>query len=126
MATGAMLWGGASYNNGIVPLKNYILGEAYDRDGNAAILEAAIPVTEEMKKTGILDKLVPLPAWEVIPPGDIFRVFERGGRNIVNLFPEIRLPNSLGPIAAAGRRAAGYPAVEPWARDGSANRGSGD
>ena len=29
MATGAMLWGGASYNNGILPFKNYILGEAY-------------------------------------------------------------------------------------------------
>ena len=98
MATGAMLFGGAAYNNGIVPLKNYILGEAYDRDGNAAILEAAIPVTEEMRKTGVLDKLVPIPAWEVIPPGDIFRVFERGGRNIINLFPEIGLPNSLGQL----------------------------
>ncbi|MCZ6743184.1 MAG: hypothetical protein O7D31_00625, partial [Alphaproteobacteria bacterium] len=29
MATGAMLWGGAAYNNGILPFKNYILGEAY-------------------------------------------------------------------------------------------------
>ena len=28
MATGAMLWGGASYNNGILPYKNYLLGEA--------------------------------------------------------------------------------------------------
>jgi hypothetical protein len=98
MATGAMLWGGASYNNGIVPLKNYVMGEAYDRDGNAAILQAAIPVTEEMKKTGVLEQLVPLPAWEAIPPGDIFRVFERGGRNILNLFPEIGIPNSLGQI----------------------------
>ena len=33
MATGAMLWGGASYNNGILPFKNYLLGEAYTRDG---------------------------------------------------------------------------------------------
>jgi hypothetical protein len=31
MATGAMLWGGAAYNNGIVPFKNYIFGEAYTR-----------------------------------------------------------------------------------------------
>jgi hypothetical protein len=29
MATGAMLWGGAAYNNGIAPFKNYIFGEAY-------------------------------------------------------------------------------------------------
>ena len=34
MSTGAMLWGGASYNNGILPTSSsYILGEAYDRDG---------------------------------------------------------------------------------------------
>ncbi|MDE0847173.1 MAG: hypothetical protein OSA86_12010, partial [Acidimicrobiales bacterium] len=30
--------------------------------------------------------------------GDIFRVFERGGRNISNLFPETGLPNALGLI----------------------------
>ena len=36
MATGAMLWGGASYNNGILPFKNYLLGEAYTRDGKPA------------------------------------------------------------------------------------------
>ena len=35
MATGAMLWGGASYNNGILPYKNYLLGEAYTREGRA-------------------------------------------------------------------------------------------
>jgi hypothetical protein len=31
MATSAMLWGGAAYNNGILPFKRYILGEAYIR-----------------------------------------------------------------------------------------------
>ena len=36
MATGAMLWGGAAYNNGVVPYKNYIFGEAYTRDSQAA------------------------------------------------------------------------------------------
>ena len=35
MATGAMFWGGASYNNGILPFKRYILGEAYTRNGAA-------------------------------------------------------------------------------------------
>ena len=29
MSTGAMLWGGGAYNNGILPFKNYILGEGY-------------------------------------------------------------------------------------------------
>ena len=36
MATSAMLWGGAAYNNGILPYKRYILGEAYTRDGQPA------------------------------------------------------------------------------------------
>ncbi len=98
MATGAMLWGGATYNNGILPFKNYILGEGYMRDGTGAMLKNPTPVTTKMKAAGILETLAPLPAWETIPPGDIFRVFERGGRNIINLFPEIGLPNSLGQI----------------------------
>ena len=98
MATGAMLWGGASYNNGILPYKRYILGESYTREGEAAAIKAPVPVTEEMKKRGILPILYPLPAWETVPPADIFRVFERGGRNINSTFPETALPNSTGSI----------------------------
>jgi hypothetical protein len=96
MATGAMLWGGAAYNNGIVPFKRYLLGEAYTREGVPAIVENPVPPDERMLAKGILPQIVPLPAWEVIPPGDIFRIFERGGRNIVNLFPEIGNPNFVG------------------------------
>jgi len=98
MATGIMLWGGGSYNNGILPFKRYILGEAYTRDGEPASLVAPVKPTPEMEAKGALAQLFPLPAWETTPPGDIFRVFERGGRNIVNLFPETGLPNSLGRI----------------------------
>jgi LVIVD repeat len=98
MATSAMLWGGASYNNGILPYKRYLLGEGYTREGKPATIKAPVPVTEEMKKRGILEVLYPLPAWEVIPPADIFRVFERGGRNINSTFAETGLPNSLGQI----------------------------
>ncbi len=98
MSTSAMLWGGAAYNNGILPFKNYNVGEAYTRDGEAATLMSPLPPNEKMKKRGILPYLFPLPAWEVIPAGDIFRVFERGGRNIANLFPEIGLPNLTGSI----------------------------
>ena len=36
MATTAMFWAAASYNNGIVPFKHSILGEAYTRDGQPA------------------------------------------------------------------------------------------
>ena len=97
-ATGAMLWGGASYNNGILPFKRYLLGEAYTNEGEPAVLKGPIPTTPAMRERGILDILYPLPAWETTKPGDIFRVFERGGRNISNLFPETGIPNSLGLI----------------------------
>ena len=100
MASGAMLWGGASYNNGIVPFKNYVFGEAYTREGEPAkIMSPGDPVgtvTPEQKARGALPALYPLPSWHVVPPADIFRVFERGGRNINTGFAEVGLPNSLG------------------------------
>ena len=102
MATGAMLWGGAAYNNGIVPYKNYLFGEAYTRDGQAAkIVSPGDPpgsLSERQKARGALAELYPLPTWQVIPPGDVFRVFERGGRNVATQFPEIGLPNPTGLI----------------------------
>ena len=57
MATSAMLWGGASYNNGILPYKRYILGEGYERDGEAAIIKALQPVTPDMAVKGALEQL---------------------------------------------------------------------
>ncbi|MFM2098851.1 MAG: hypothetical protein RLZZ366_390 [Pseudomonadota bacterium] len=102
MATGAMFWGGASYNNGIVPLKNYVLGEAYTRKGEAAkIVSPGEPngtVTPAQKARGALPLLYPLPTWQTTSPADIFRVFERGGRNISSQFAEVGLPNSTGSI----------------------------
>ena len=117
MSTGAMLWGGAAYNNCILPFKRYILGEAYTREGVPAIIENPVPPDERMIAKGILPQIIPLPAWEVIPPGDIFRIFERGGRNIVNLFPEIGNPNSVGRLQQL---------EEPWRPDiRQSNRGPG-
>jgi LVIVD repeat len=98
MSTSAMLWGGASYNNGILPYKRYILGESHTADNQPATIKNPIPVTEHMTQMGILPSLAPLPAWETIPPGDIFRVFERGGRVINSQFPEVGLPNSTGAL----------------------------
>ena len=96
MATGAMLFNGASYNNGILSDKRGILGEAYTRDGVPASLRNPIVVNDWLSSKGILGELFPLPAWETVPPADVFRVFERGGRVIGNIFPEIALPNVLG------------------------------
>jgi len=98
MATSTMFWGGAAYNNGLLPYKQYILGEAYTRDGHAAILEGAASTPEQRERFEIVEKVYPLPRWENLPPADVFRVFERGGRNISNLFPETGLPNVAGSI----------------------------
>jgi len=106
MSSGAMLFGGASYNNGILPYKHYVLGEAYTSKGEPAriLSPGTAPgskpgtVTPEEAKRGALAALYPLPTWQVTPPGDNFRVFERGGRTIGTQFPETGLPNSSGEI----------------------------
>ncbi len=98
MSTSAMLWGGASYNNGILPLKHYILGESYMRDGTPAEILNPQEPDAKMLARGVLPALYPLPAWEVTPPADIFRVFENGGRNLGNVFPEVGIPNVSGEL----------------------------
>ncbi|HEV2817358.1 MAG TPA: hypothetical protein VGW40_09095 [Allosphingosinicella sp.] len=101
MSTGAMLWGGAAYNNGILPFKNYALGEAYTRRGEPARIQSPLGpggLTPEQRARGVIAEMYPMPTWHVLPPGDIFRVFERGGRNIGTQFPEIGLPNPTGSI----------------------------
>jgi hypothetical protein len=99
MATTAMFWAAGAYNNGILPLKHSSVGEAYTRDGQPAKLVTPVTPTPEMtRRHGILPELDPLPSWEVFPPGDVFRVFERGGRNIVTQFPEIGNPDSEGEL----------------------------
>jgi len=99
MSNGAMFFEGASYNNGILPFKRSVIGETYTRDGQAAVISdpSATPDPNETAK-GVLAKLFPLPPWEVVPQADVFRIFERGGRNISNLFPETGLPDSTGEI----------------------------
>ena len=102
MSTGAMLFGGAGYNNGIVPYKNYIFGEAYTRTGEPAkLVSPGTPVgtvTPAQAARGALPVMYPLPTWQVTPPGDVFRVFERGGRDIGTKFAEIGLPNESGSV----------------------------
>jgi hypothetical protein len=98
MATSAMLSGGAAYNNGILPYKRYILGESYTASSEPALIKNPVPTNDHMKAMGILDSLAPLPAWETVPPADVFRVFERGGKVINSIFPEIGLPNVTGLI----------------------------
>ena len=89
MAHGGMLWGAALYNNGAVPWKDARFGEAYTEAGEPAHLVARpAPTTEEQQRHGWLPELVALPRWEITQPGNVLRVFERGGRRK----PEIGLP----------------------------------
>ena len=100
-STATMFWGGASYNNGILPYKNYIIGESYDHKGVGTILKGPmVPdnLRDAAKAASIVPMIYPLPAWESVKPADIFRVFERGGRNISNLFAETGLPDSTGDL----------------------------
>jgi hypothetical protein len=102
MSNAAMFWAAAAYNNGVLPFKTAALGEAYTRDGQPAkVVSAGNPpgtVTDKQKARGALAELYPLPTWQVVPPSDVFRVFEQGGRTINPSFPEIGNPNSTGSI----------------------------
>ncbi len=80
MAHGAMLWGAALYNNGSFPLKNPHFGESYSVDGLPQKLQTWPPPTpEETRAKGVLPFLQPIERWEVSQPGNVLRVFERGG-----------------------------------------------
>jgi LPXTG-motif cell wall-anchored protein len=81
MTHGGMLWGAALYNNGAFPLKNARFGESYGPDGSPQRLMTDPPPTkEEFMTKGVLPFLDPLPRWEISQPGNVLRVFERGGR----------------------------------------------
>ncbi len=95
MTTSSLLWGGATYNNGILPTKTYILGESYSRNGIAQRINTVPPPTEDDLKKGVLPFVVPLPRWEITQPPDNFRSFERGGI-VSRINPsEIGIPNPL-------------------------------
>ena len=75
-----MLWNAALYNNGGIPTKNARFGESYDRDGKPQSLKTIPPPTgEESRAQGVLPELSPLNRWETSQPGNVLRVFERGG-----------------------------------------------
>jgi hypothetical protein len=81
MRHGAMLWGAALYNNGSFPFKNYQFGEFYMPDGTPAQANTVPPPgPREIRGDGVLPFLLPLPRWEISQPGNILRIFERGGR----------------------------------------------
>ncbi|MGE0102115.1 MAG: hypothetical protein AB7H86_07070 [Blastocatellales bacterium] len=93
MTHGGMLWGAALYNNGAYPYKDTHFGESYGRDGQIqGLLTNPAPTAEETRYKGILPYLLPLPRWEITQPGNILRVFERGGE-LKGLPSDIGSPN---------------------------------
>jgi len=89
MTHGCMLWGSALYNNGAVPHKHARYGESYSMNGVPQRMQTVPPPTEyEMRFKGVLPYLDPLPRFEISQPGNILRIFERGGR----FRPELGIP----------------------------------
>ena len=90
MAHGAMLWGAALYNNGGFPLKDARFGESYSESGAPQrLIQSPAPSTEDKRTKGLLEYLDPIPRWEISQPGNVLRVFERGGRRRL----EVGLPD---------------------------------
>jgi hypothetical protein len=91
MRHGAMLWGAALYNNGGFPLKDTRFGESYSDETGAPerLIQQGDIKPELMTLRGILPFLDPLPRWEISQPGNVLRVFERGGKRRL----EVGLPD---------------------------------
>jgi hypothetical protein len=90
MRHGAMLWGAALYNNGGFPIKDPNFGESYSEDGAPqSLVQIPQPTNEQKRLKGVLSFLDPLPRWEISQPGNVLRVFERGGKRRL----EVGLPD---------------------------------
>ena len=88
MTHGAMLWGAALYNNGSFHLKDPRFGESYSEDGQPQTL-LQTTTEEERRVKGFLSLIDPIPRWEISQPGNVLRVFERGGKRRL----EVGLPD---------------------------------
>jgi hypothetical protein len=81
MTHAGFLWGAALYNNGGYPTKNARFGESYNREGlPQSIKTFPKPTLDETRAQGVIPELDPLYRWEISQPGNVLRVFERGGR----------------------------------------------
>jgi hypothetical protein len=90
MAHGCMLYGAALYNNGAVPVKKAPFGECYSMCGAPLAMQSVPPPNDwEQCKKGVLPRLDPLPRYEMAQPGNVLRIFERGGK----FRPEIGIPD---------------------------------
>jgi hypothetical protein len=101
MRHGAMLWGAALYNNGSYNHKNYRFGQAYGPNGAPLRLVNYSTVTpDQTQRRGILPFIEPLPRFNLSNPGNILRIFEKGGSPQLSL----GLPTSNEPPGRPERR----------------------
>lgn len=91
MTHGCMLWGAALYNNGAFPLKRARFGESYSMHGVPQRMQTVPPPSPAEMKLGVVPFLDPLPRFEVTQPGNILRIFERGGK----MRPEVGIPERM-------------------------------
>ena len=92
MTHGCMLWGAALYNNGAVAAKAPRYGESYSMNGvPQRLISVPQPTPEEIRNQGVLPFLEPLPMFQASQPGNVLRIFERGGR----FRPEVGIPERL-------------------------------
>src|SRR5713226_4556006 len=102
------LWGAALYNNGAFPYKNTRFGESYGRDGKPQSIKTSPPPTSEETRTkGVLPELDPLFRWEISQPGNVLRVFERGGEKKAEVGNPTREENPGKPDDQLGSRGLG-------------------
>jgi hypothetical protein len=80
MTHGCMLWGAALYNNGAVPYKVPRHGEFYSMTGVPLRAQTVPPPSDFEMKRGVIPFLDPLPRYEIAQPGNVLRIFERGGK----------------------------------------------
>jgi hypothetical protein len=101
MTHGCMLWGAALYNNGAVPDKAPRFGESYSMHGAPQRMLNVPPPTEaQMREEGMVPYLDPLPRFEVSQPGNVLRIFERGGR----FRSEVGIPERLEEVGRPRER----------------------
>jgi len=92
MTHGCMLWNAALYNNGSIPNKHASFGESYSHEGVGQRLQTVPPPTDDERHyRAVVRYLDPLPRFERQQPGNILRIFERGGR----FRPEVGNPERL-------------------------------
>lgn len=91
MTHSAMVMGSGTYNNGVLPYKNYVIGEFYMPNGEAALAKTVPAPTPAEKARGVVEQLIPVPRYNASQPGNIFRAAERGVANTRGLGTENRV-----------------------------------